>query len=172
MTSDKVLSELALWLQERLTAYSGWARPDELTFGRMKQIQDVLDFLEGVGPVDPITPPSPQSETVQLAEDAYLNAKAAEEFLKGAAPTPPETPHPEKSESDYETSRSAPPEGAREKCGNQGCAEFATFRVEWPGQPSVMCERHKRQAEGIAEAMGFALSARRFSAPTKEVGDG
>jgi hypothetical protein len=45
------------------------------------------------------------------------------------------------------------------KCQQQNCNEDATHKVYWPGKPEplLMCARHKRVSEYLADAMGMNL---------------
>lgn len=44
------------------------------------------------------------------------------------------------------------------KCATVSCDEFAAVRVFWPGQTRDMCPACALRAQGVAQAMGFALS--------------
>jgi hypothetical protein len=44
-------------------------------------------------------------------------------------------------------------------CTSETCENEATWTVHWPGQTTQKCSACKRQAEGVASAMGFTLSS-------------
>jgi hypothetical protein len=44
------------------------------------------------------------------------------------------------------------------KCESSDCTNAAEWDVFWPGQRTVLCERCRKRAQGIADVMGFQLS--------------
>jgi hypothetical protein len=99
-----------------------------------------------------------------------LEAKGAEAEASSAeaSSTPLEHPHApaQQAEADL-TPLSNFTRGRTLECGSVECANPAVWRVFWPGQSSiVMCQSCRRRAEGVAEAMGFAL----HSEPRRENG--
>lgn len=84
---------------------------------------------------------------------------------------PPATPrdlpgvHSEQSEADQQAAREraaakvraveGKPPGA---CSQVDCAEMATHRFTWPGNPEcIACPKHARAAVNLSQAMGFFL---------------
>lgn len=48
-------------------------------------------------------------------------------------------------------------------CRSEGCSSSRELRVvHWPGQESMMCGDHWRQADRVAQVMGFTLATEPF----------
>ena len=44
-------------------------------------------------------------------------------------------------------------------CGTTSCTNDAVWRVCWPAQTMLLCDRCKERAEAVARAMGFSVES-------------
>jgi hypothetical protein len=51
-------------------------------------------------------------------------------------------------------------------CSDHGCCYLAMFRVFWPGQTGLKCQRHAEAWARVATTMGFELQMRSIDVAT------